>query len=53
MSGWTRGTPSSETDSFESVSRTTVDFDRKTETISVELMDWCRRAEVLQPLNDA
>lgn len=52
MPGWTRGTPSSETDSSESVSRTTVDFDRKTETISVELMDSCRRAEVLQLLQD-
>ena len=48
MPGWTRGAPQSETDTSESVSRTTVDFDRKTETISVELMDSCRRAEVLQ-----
>jgi hypothetical protein len=52
MPGWTRGTPQSETDSSESVSRTTVDFDRKTETISVELMDSCRRAEVLQLMRD-
>ena len=48
LPGWTRGMPQSETDPSESVSRTTVDFDRKTETISVELMDSCRRAEVLQ-----
>ena len=48
MPGWVRGKPTSETDPSESVSRTTVDFDRKTETISVELMDSCRRAEVLQ-----
>ena len=48
MAGWTRGMPQSETDLSESVSRTTVDFDRKTETIGVELMDSCRRAEVLQ-----
>jgi len=48
MPGWVRGKPMSETDPSESVSRTTVDFDRKTETISVELMDSCRRAEVLQ-----
>jgi len=48
MPGWMRGMPQSETDLAESVSRTTVDFDRKTETISVELMDSCRRAEVLQ-----
>jgi hypothetical protein len=52
MPGWTRGTPQSETDPFESVSRTTVDFDRKTETISVELMDSCRRAEVLQLMRE-
>ena len=48
MPGWVRGKPTSETDPSESVSRTTVDFDRKTETIGVELMDSCRRAEVLQ-----
>lgn len=52
MPGWTRGEPRSETDPVESVSRTTVDFDRKTETISVELMDSCRRAEVLQLMRD-
>ncbi len=48
MQGWSRGEPQSETDPVESVSRTTVDFDRNTETISVELMDSCGRAEVLQ-----
>jgi hypothetical protein len=32
-----RGTPQSETDPSESVSRTTVDFDRKTETIGKTL----------------
>ena len=47
MPGWTRGAPKSETDTQESVSRTTVDFDRATETISVELMDSCRNADVL------
>lgn len=52
MPGWTRGEPQSETDPSESVSRTTVDFDRGTETISVELMDSCRRAEVLQLMRD-
>jgi hypothetical protein len=52
MAGWTRGKPQSETDLSESVSRTTVDFDRKTETISVELMDSCRRAEVLQLIRE-
>ena len=48
LPGWTRGRPQSETDQSESVSRTTVDFDRQTETISVELMDSCRNADVLQ-----
>jgi len=48
MPGWARGMPQSETDPAESVSRTTVDFDRNTETISVELMDSCRSADVLQ-----
>lgn len=52
MPGWTRGEPRSETDPSESVSRTTVDFDRGTETISVELMDSCRRAEVLQLIRE-
>jgi hypothetical protein len=52
MPGWTRGTPQSETDPPESVSRTTVNFDRGTETIGVELMDSCRRAEVLQLLRE-
>jgi hypothetical protein len=52
MPGWTRGTPRSETDPTESVSRTTVDFDRGTETISVELMDSCRGADVLKLLRE-
>ncbi len=52
MPGWTRGAPQSETDQAESVSRTTVDFDRNTETISVELMDSCRSADVLQLLRE-
>ena len=47
MPGWTRGDPTSETDTEESVSRTTVDFDRGTETISVEIMDSCRNPDVL------
>jgi type II secretory pathway pseudopilin PulG len=47
MQGWTRGVPKSETDTQESVSRTTVDFDRDTETISVELTDSCRNADLL------
>ena len=52
MPGWTRGMPQSETDQSEAVSRTTVDFDRNTETISVELMDSCRNTDVLQLLRD-
>lgn len=52
MPGWTRGKPSSETDPTESVSRTTVDFDRQLATISVELMDSCRNPHVLQIARD-
>jgi hypothetical protein len=52
MPGWTRGMPKSETDQDEAVSRTTVDFDRATETISVELMDSCRNADVLQLIRE-
>jgi len=52
MPGWARGTPRSQTDSQESVSRTTVDFDHNTETISVELMDSCRNADVLRMARD-
>jgi hypothetical protein len=52
MPGWTRGEPKSETDPQEAVSRTTVDFDRATETISVELMDSCRNADVLRLMRD-
>ena len=48
MPGWQRGMPTSETDQQESVSRTTVDFDRGVETISVELMDSCRNPDVLR-----
>lgn len=47
MPGWTRGAPTSETDAQESVSRTTVDFDRATATISVELTDSCHNADLL------
>jgi hypothetical protein len=47
MPGWERGQPKSETDMEESVSRTTVDFDRKVSTISVEIMDSCRNPDVL------
>jgi len=53
MPGWTRGKPSSETDPDEKVSRTTVDFDRKLETISVELMDSCRNPKVLMLIREA
>jgi hypothetical protein len=53
MPGWMRGMPSAETDTQELVSRTTVDFDRGTETISVELMDSCRNADVLQLIREA
>ena len=52
MPGWSRGKPSSETDPVEKVSRTTVDFDRKVETISVEIMDSCRGPDVLAMLRE-
>jgi hypothetical protein len=52
MPGWTRGKPTSETDPQESVSRTTVNYERKTETISVELMDSCRSPDVLRMIRE-
>jgi len=52
LPGWTRTEPRSETDLDEAVSRTTADFDRGTETISVELMDSCRGADVLQLIRE-
>jgi hypothetical protein len=52
MPGWTRGQPTSETDPQEAVSRTTVDFDRKTETVSVEIMDTCRGVDVLMLMRE-
>lgn len=52
MPGWSRGEPTSETDTQESVSRTTVDFDRGVETISVELMDSCRDPDVLRLIRE-
>jgi len=53
MPGWKRGTPKSETDTQEMVSRTTVDFDRGVSTISVELMDSCRNPNVLMMMNES
>jgi hypothetical protein len=53
LPGWQRGTPSSETDTTENVSRATVDFDRGVETISVEIMDSCRNADVLMLIREA
>ena len=53
LPGWTRGRPQSETDTQESVSRTTVDFERATERLSVELMDSCRNADVLMMMHEA
>ena len=53
MPGWERGEPKTETDTQESVSRTTVDFDRGTSTISVELMDSCRNPDVLAMITES
>jgi hypothetical protein len=51
--GFVRGTPKSETDTQEMVSRTTVDFERGTSVISVELMDSCRNPDVLMMMNES
>jgi hypothetical protein len=51
--GWTRATPSSETDAAEAVSRTTVDFERGPSVIGVEIMDSCRNPDVLMMLNES
>lgn len=53
MPGWERGKPKTETDTQESVSRTTVDFDRDVSTISVEIMDSCRNPDVLLLMMDS
>lgn len=53
MPGWSRTEPVTETDGVESVSRTTVDYDRGLSTMSVEIMDSCRRPEVLGPMTTA
>ena len=53
MPGWERGAPRSETDAEESVSRTTVNFDRNVSRISVELMDSCRNPDVLALLMES
>jgi hypothetical protein len=53
MPGWKRGAPQSETDTQESVSRTTVDFERGVSRISVELMDSCRNPDVLMMMNES
>ena len=53
MPGWERGEPKTETDTQESVSRTTVDFDRGVSTISVELMDSCRNPDVLAMMTES
>lgn len=53
MPGWVRGAPTSETDTQEMVSRTTVDFERGTSGISVEIMDSCRNPDVLALIEEA
>ncbi len=53
MPGWERGAPKSETDAAESVSRTTVNFERNVSRISVELMDSCRNPDVLALLMES
>ena len=52
--GFTRGMPHGDTDNQEAVSRTTVDYESPggTATISVELMDTCRNANMLSQFRE-
>ena len=47
LPGWTRGTPKSETDRAENVSRVTVDYDQPGSTISIEIMDTSRNEHLI------
>jgi hypothetical protein len=53
LPGWTRQTPVGETDTTESVSRVTVDYEKPPSTLSFELMDSSKRAEVLALITEA
>jgi len=53
LPGWTRGVPSGTTDTAESVSRVTVDYEKPPGTLSVELTDTSMNAVVLAQIQDA
>jgi len=53
LPGWTRGTPVGETDTTESVSRVTVDYDMPPATLSVEFMDSSGNPDVLALITEA
>ena len=53
MPGWQRGQPQGETDTAESVSRVTVDYDKGPSTISVEFMDSSMNEAVLALTKEA
>jgi hypothetical protein len=53
LPGWTRGVPSGETDTVQSVSRVTVDYDKPPSTLSFELMDSSMNEAVLALIKEA
>lgn len=52
LPGFGRNRPVGETDTLEAVSRTTVDYEAGAAGISIELMDSCRRPEMLMQLRE-
>src|SRR5262245_7176991 len=53
MPGWQRGEPRGGTDTEESVSRVTVDYDKPPATLSVEFMDSSLNEDVLALIKEA
>ena len=53
LAGWQRGEVRGETDTTESVSRITVDYDKPPSTLSFEFMDSSMNPDVLALINDA
>jgi len=55
LPGFTRGRPTSETDTQEKVSRTTVDYEDRSggaAVVSIELMDSCRNVDMLSQFRE-
>lgn len=52
LPGFARNRPVGETDNVEAVSRTTVDYEAGAAVVSIELMDSCRRPEMLMQLRE-